>query len=685
MKAGTSAVPAGILKDPALNSGSGAWMLAWCAGVPNNSLSGYAKGCICLDTTNGTVYRNSGTAASSTWTDISTAGAANAFKTINAPAGTDPVADSATDTLNLTSTGSTITITGNSTTDTLNFEIATGCITNAMVNAAAAIAWSKMAAMTAGYIIVGSAGTVPTAVQVTGDVAMSNAGVTTVTDLTISSEAQGDILYFNGSNWVRLAAGSAGQGLVTAGAGSNPYWGSPAVATASSLANSVTCEAGANDYTIAFGTAGGAYTLTVPAVGGSRTFAFINEAQTFSANQTLGQTNLWLQGGDANAMNIKVNETLTGAKTLNIKINDTDRTIDLSGNITTANNFVTSGNFSLTLTQTGATNVTLPTTGTLATLAGSEALTNKTYEGLTITTSASGVLTIAASKTFTVNNTITLAGTDSQVYTFPASTDTVACLGTAQEFSAAQTFANTMFHLLDSGGTHDLIVISTGTGMAADRTLTLDCNNASATFSFNGNITFAGAMSFAGAWTHTGAHAVSITTQNTADFTFADGTAAALTFPTGTDTLVGRASTDTFTNKSFDCDGTGNALTNVNATELDPVTVAANVYGVPFMLHVINTGAADITITVPYKCRIIDMVMRDTKAGNAGTWQLRTATGGAGNAITAAVAYATADNGLSRVATIDNAEDAVAAGSIYLRNTNGADTADGWILCVRED
>jgi hypothetical protein len=45
-----------------------------------------------------------------------------------------------------------------------------------------------------------------------------------------------------------------------------------------------------------------------------------------------------------------------------------------------------SGNFAYTRTLTGTTNVTLPTTGTLATLAGSETFTNKTLTSPTLTT-----------------------------------------------------------------------------------------------------------------------------------------------------------------------------------------------------------------------------------------------------------------------------------------------------------
>ena len=60
------------------------------------------------------------------------------------------------------------------------------------------------------------------------------------------------------------------------------------------------------------------------------------------------------------------------------------KTISLGGNISTTSDFITAGNYSMTLTSTGATNITLPTTGTLATLTGTETLTNKTIETPTI-------------------------------------------------------------------------------------------------------------------------------------------------------------------------------------------------------------------------------------------------------------------------------------------------------------
>jgi len=58
--------------------------------------------------------------------------------------------------------------------------IASGAVVNADINASAAIDYSKLAALTSGNIIVGSVSNVPTARAVTGDVTISNTGVTSI-------------------------------------------------------------------------------------------------------------------------------------------------------------------------------------------------------------------------------------------------------------------------------------------------------------------------------------------------------------------------------------------------------------------------------------------------------------------------------------------------------------------------
>ena len=52
------------------------------------------------------------------------------------------------------------------------------------------------------------------------------------TKIQLGSDTQGDIMYYDGTNWVRLAAGTSGYHLKTGGAGANPSWTS-ATSTAS--------------------------------------------------------------------------------------------------------------------------------------------------------------------------------------------------------------------------------------------------------------------------------------------------------------------------------------------------------------------------------------------------------------------------------------------------------------------
>lgn len=67
------------------------------------------------------------------------------------------------------------------------FAIAAGVIVNADVKSDAAIAFSKMEDVTDGEIIVGSAANVPTAVAMSGDVAIDNAGATTIQALAVET------------------------------------------------------------------------------------------------------------------------------------------------------------------------------------------------------------------------------------------------------------------------------------------------------------------------------------------------------------------------------------------------------------------------------------------------------------------------------------------------------------------
>jgi hypothetical protein len=104
----------------------------------------------------------------------------------------------------------------------------------------------------------------------------------------------------------------------------------------------------------------------------------------------------------------------------------------------------------------GSGTVSLPASGTLATLTGTEALTNKTLNGNTLT-AGSATLTGSAGKTLAWTQTITLAGTDGVTTTLPPTSGQVALA--AQTFGigfSIDTVANqdyTIFLRVPFGGT----------------------------------------------------------------------------------------------------------------------------------------------------------------------------------------------------------------------------------------
>ena len=60
---------------------------------------------------------------------------------------------------------------------------------------------------------------------ISGNVTIAaGSNVASVTDLTITSQQQGSIIYYNGSNWVQLAPGSNGFVLTTHSTGADPTW-----------------------------------------------------------------------------------------------------------------------------------------------------------------------------------------------------------------------------------------------------------------------------------------------------------------------------------------------------------------------------------------------------------------------------------------------------------------------------
>lgn len=174
-------------------------------------------------------------------------------------------------------------------------------------------------------------------------------------------------------------------------------------------------------------------------------------------------TSFSLRSSGGNDLVLAVTEALGADRTLTLKVNDANRTVDIAGNLTLAAAFTTSGAFSLTLTATGVTSVTLPTSGTLATLAGAETFTNKTI-------------------------------------TAPAITG-----GSAIELVT--------FSIRESGGTEDLQIVVAAASLSADRILTLNVNDAARTIDLAGNLTLAAAFVTAGG------HSITLTTTGVTSLT----------------------------------------------------------------------------------------------------------------------------------------------------------------------
>lgn len=164
--------------------------------------------------------------------------------------------------------------------------------------------------------------------------------------------------------------------------------------------------------------AGLTYTTGVLAVGGTANRITVSADAIDIASTYVGQNTITTLGTIATGT---WQGTIIAGQYGGTGVNNSGKTITLGGNLTT------SGAFATTLTVTAATNVTLPTTGTLATLAGTETLTNKTITGATISTGSINNTPIGAT---TANTGAFTSLTANNAVTFTSTTDATA-LGTA--------------------------------------------------------------------------------------------------------------------------------------------------------------------------------------------------------------------------------------------------------------
>jgi hypothetical protein len=211
-----------------------------------------------------------------------------------------------------------------------------------------------------------------TASNVTGTVAIANGG-TGQTSQTAGFNAlspmttKGDIIAHNGTNNIRLAVGTNGYGLVADSAqASGLKWAAMLSNPMTTTGDIILAGASGNPTRLAIGTVD----YVLKSDGSTAAWGKIVDASVDAAAAIAG-TKISPSFGSQN-----VSTTGTYNKVA-ITAPATGATLTLADGSTLA----LSGAYSTTLTAMAATAVTLPTTGTLATLAGVETFTNKTISG----------------------------------------------------------------------------------------------------------------------------------------------------------------------------------------------------------------------------------------------------------------------------------------------------------------
>lgn len=199
--AGTNAfAPVTSTLQVCLTDENGLAMLAKCTGSPPTTANSFSKGCLMIQTDattgNANLYSNVGTSASVSWNLVGAISPgeitlAEGNVLIGNGSGVAAAVNAKTSGQILVGSGTTlasVAVSGDATLASNGaLTIANSAITNAKVDAAAAIDYSKLAALTSGNILVGSAGNVATSVAMSGDTTISNTGAVTIANSAVTN------------------------------------------------------------------------------------------------------------------------------------------------------------------------------------------------------------------------------------------------------------------------------------------------------------------------------------------------------------------------------------------------------------------------------------------------------------------------------------------------------------------
>ena len=115
--------------------------------------------------------------------------------------------------------------------------------------------------LTSTNLLVGNGSNLATGVALSGDATLANTGALTIaddavdgTDISIASEATGSTLYYDGTDWIQLGVGTAGQMLSVNAGATAPEWTSATAGSLTNLSDVNTATATAGNFLLADGT-----------------------------------------------------------------------------------------------------------------------------------------------------------------------------------------------------------------------------------------------------------------------------------------------------------------------------------------------------------------------------------------------------------------------------------------------